>query len=85
MRSRGQATVELALGTLVMVTVLLYGIAFAEWGVAVQKVKGAAAFAISTAHGQRTHLFSNANVSAGDTFEPFDPSRAGDLYVKQSE
>jgi len=81
--ARGQAAVELALGLLVLVTVLLYGIAFAEWGVAVQKVKGAAAFAISTAHGQRTHLFSNANVGAGDTFQPFDAPRAGNRTAQR--
>jgi hypothetical protein len=79
MRARGQATLELALGTLVLVTVLLYGIAFAEWGVAVQKVKGAVAFAVSTAAGQRTHLFSNGNVASGNTYAPFAPARAGNL------
>ncbi len=84
MARRGQATVELALGTLVLVTVLMYGIAFAEWSVAVQKVKGAVAFAISTAHGQRTHLFSNGNVSSGDTFSPFDPRRAGDVALARN-
>jgi len=51
---RGQATVELALGLLVFVTVLLFGIHFAEVGWLSLKVQEAGAFAVWEATGRRT-------------------------------
>ena len=53
--ARGQATVELALGLLVFVTVLIFGIHFAEVGYLSTRVQQAAAFAVYDATGQRAH------------------------------
>jgi hypothetical protein len=74
---RGQATTELALGSLVFVTVLLYGIHFGEAGFAMLKAKEAAAFAMHAASGSRTHLFSLQKVTRFNTYSPFDPVAAG--------
>lgn len=56
---RGQATVEMALGTLVFVTILLVGIFFAEVGLLAQKVQEAANFAVWEATGRRVHDIEN--------------------------
>lgn len=74
---RGQATTELALGALVFVVVLLFGIYFGEVPVMMLKVKEAANFSATHATGQRTHLFSRAAIGSGDTFRPFDPAKVG--------
>lgn len=70
--SRGQATVELALGLLVFVTVLLFGIHFAEVGWLSLKVQEAGAWAMWEATGVKTQDLKahslvpfNATVSAG--------------------
>ncbi|MBK7862345.1 MAG: hypothetical protein IPJ65_27800 [Archangiaceae bacterium] len=73
---RGQATTELALGSLVFITVLLFGIHFSEAGFAMLKAKEAAAFSMHAASGQRTHLFNPQRVASGDTYGPFDPAAA---------
>lgn len=52
---RGQATVELALSMLVFVTVLAFGIHFAEISYLSMRVQQAAAFAIYDLTGQRAH------------------------------
>ncbi len=54
-RERGQATVELALGLMVFVVVLAFGIHFAEVGYLSTRVQQAAAFAVYDAIGQRAH------------------------------
>lgn len=74
---RGQATTELALSSLVFVTVLLFGIHFAEAGHAMLKTKEAAAFALTHASGERTHSFTLSNVTSGNTFAPFAPAASG--------
>lgn len=55
MNARGQAAVEMALGSLVFVTILLVGIFFAELGFLAQKVQEAANFAVWDATGRRVH------------------------------
>ncbi len=77
MNPRGQATTELALGALVFVVVLLFGIHFGEVPVLMLKVKEAANFSASHATGERTHLFSQAAILSGNTFKPFDPGKVG--------
>jgi hypothetical protein len=52
---RGQALVETALGSLVFVTILLFGIYFAEVGALTLKVQEAANFALWEATGHRMH------------------------------
>lgn len=54
---RGQATVELALGSLVFVSVLLFGVYFAEFGTLKLRVQQAAASALFDATGMRSHNF----------------------------
>lgn len=76
--ARGQATTELALGSLVFVVVLLFGIYFGEVPFMMLKVKEAANFAVTKATGQRTHSFSASNIAAATTFRPFDPRAAAD-------
>lgn len=62
---RGQATVELALGTLVFVTILVFGIHFAELGMMKLRVQQAAVAALWDTTGLRMHRFtSTANASA---------------------
>lgn len=77
MSRRGQGTTELALGSLVFVTVLLFGIHFAEVGFAMLKMKEAAQFGVAHAAGQRVHRFSFSNVTSGNPYQPFDPAAAG--------
>ncbi len=55
---RGQAVVELVLGTLVFVTILIFGIYFAEVGYLSAKVPQAAAFALYEGTGRRVHQYS---------------------------
>ncbi len=60
MRARGQATVELALGSVVFVGVLLIGIHMAEYAQLSLKVQDAEAFAVweATSHRAQAHLAS---------------------------
>ncbi|GEM_PF-702249 len=74
---RGQATTELALGSLVFVVVLMFGIYFGEVPVMMLKVKEAANYAVNHATGSRTHMFNAANINSAKTFEPFDPGQVG--------
>ncbi len=74
---RGQATTELALGSLVFVTVLLFGIYFGEVPVMMLKVKEAANFAMTHATGSRTHMFNAERIVAATPYEPFDPTKVG--------
>ena len=73
-RSRGQATTELALGSLVFVVVLLFGIHFGEVPVMMLKVKEAANYSVTHATGERTHLFTQAAVVSGATYAPYSPA-----------
>lgn len=74
---RGQATTELALGSLVFVVVLLFGIYFGEMPVMMLKAKEAANFAVTRATGERTHTFSTSAIASGNTYRPFDPAKVG--------
>lgn len=74
-RVRGQATVELALGSLVMITIIMFGIHFAEVGMLSLKVQEAAAWATWEASGRRV-LDLEANNTA-----PFDRIVAGAAAV----
>ena len=66
MSARGQATVELALGLLIFVTVLIFGIHFAEMGFLSLKVTEASASAIWDATAYQTHSkLPNSNPRAG--------------------
>lgn len=56
---RGQGTVELALATLVFVTILLAGIQFAEMGFLSLKVQEASNFALWTTTTRRVHFVGN--------------------------
>lgn len=69
--SRGQATLELALSALIVVTVLTLGIHLAEVAFASLKVQEAAAYATFEATGARVHRFSEPNVRAGKVHAPF--------------
>lgn len=60
---KGQATVELALGLLVFVTVLLFGIHFAEVGWLSLKVQEAGAWAIWESTGPRTQDLAGRNLN----------------------
>lgn len=80
-RGRGQATTELALGSLVFVVVLLFGIYFGEMPVMMLKVKEAANFAVTKATGERTHRFTVASIGSGNTYTPFDPPQIGAATV----
>ncbi|HEX4620157.1 MAG TPA: TadE family protein, partial [Myxococcaceae bacterium] len=62
---RGQATVEMALGSIVFVTLLMLGIYLAETSYLMLKVNEAASFAMSWGTGMRVHHFSGAT-------RPFD-------------
>ncbi|MBM4379519.1 MAG: pilus assembly protein [Deltaproteobacteria bacterium] len=68
---RGQASVEMALGLIVFVTILMFGIHFAETSYLGMRVSGAAQSAIFRATGQRAHEkgsnFSRASTVAGLT------------------
>jgi hypothetical protein len=74
MKARGQATTELALGSLVFVVVLLFGIHFGEVPVMMLKVKEAANYSVTHATGERTHLFNKAAILSGNTYSPFSPA-----------
>lgn len=64
MNARGQGVVEMSLGLLVFVTVLIFGIHFAEVGYLSLKASEAAAHATWDATGMRAHRFTGAaNVS----------------------
>jgi hypothetical protein len=66
---RGQAVVELALGTLVFVTILLFGIQFAEIGALKLRVQQAGNFALWNATAMRAHnLYSAAGYSQPPVF-----------------
>jgi hypothetical protein len=54
---RGQGTVELAIGLLVFVTVLIFGIHFAELSFLSLKTTEAASYAIWDSTGRRVHRF----------------------------
>lgn len=58
--ARGQGTVELAVGLLVFVTVLLFGIHFAEVGMMKLRVQQAATAALWDTTGVRMHRFNTA-------------------------
>jgi hypothetical protein len=75
MKLRGQATVELALGALVFVTILLLGIHFAEVGMLSVKVQEASAWAAWEASARRVQ-----NLATHDTF-PFDAILSGPTAV----
>jgi hypothetical protein len=77
MRSRGQSTVELALGSLVFVTLILFGVHFGELAVAMLKVKESAHFAAFDVAGHRTDNFDNAEIASGTTFNTFNPVPVG--------
>jgi len=68
---RGQASVELALGLIVFITIVSFGIHFAETSYLALRVSGAAQSAIFRATGQRTHEkgsdFTRASTVAGLT------------------
>lgn len=74
MTPRGQATTELALGSLLFVAVLLFGIHFGEVPVLMLKMKEASNYAITHATGERTHLFSRSAILSGNTYAPFSPA-----------
>ncbi len=75
--ARGQSTVELALGALVFVTVLLFGVHFGEVGVAMLKVKEAATFAAFDVAAHRTDGFTAGAIASGTTFSSFNPGPIG--------
>ena len=68
---RGQASVEMALGLIVFITILMFGIHFAETSYLGMRVSGAAQSAIFRATGQRAHEkgsdFTRASTVAGLT------------------
>lgn len=76
-RRNGQSTVELALGSLVFVTLLLFGVHFGELAVAMLKVKESAHFAAFDVAAHRTDDFDNAEIASGQTFNSFDPPPIG--------
>ena len=83
---RGQATTELALGSLVFVVVLLFGIYFGEVPVMMLKVKEAANFSVTRVTGERTHMFNTSNIAAATTFAPFDPAQvATDTFARYND
>lgn len=66
--ARGQATVELALGLLVFITVLVFGIHFAEVGMMKLRVQQAATAALWDTTGVRMHRFNTPGNSPPDFF-----------------
>jgi len=76
-KEHGQATVELALGSLVFVTLIMFGVHFGELGIAMLKVKEAEHFAAFDVAAHRTDAFNVADVSSGSTFALFDPPPVG--------
>ena len=73
---RGQAVVELALSMLVFITVLVFGIHFAEVSYLSVRVQEAAAFAIYDATGQRTHEKGNQRFNLSSTAPGLSTSEA---------
>ncbi|MBX7100067.1 MAG: hypothetical protein K1X89_20300 [Myxococcaceae bacterium] len=80
---RGQATVELALGSLVFVTLLLFGLFFAELPVVALKLKEATRFAAFEAAQGRHHQLSLANVNAGSASLGDDPLRRAEVEARR--
>ena len=73
---RGAGTLELALGSLLFVTVLLFGIHFAEVGFLSLKVQEAQAFGLWESTARRVHLFRASAVNGeGSPAEIYRPSR----------
>ncbi len=73
---RGAGTVELALGSLLFVTVLLFGLHFAEVGFLSLKVQEAQAFGLWESTARRVHLFRPGAVDgAGSPSDIYRPSR----------
>jgi hypothetical protein len=66
--TRGQATVELVLGLLVFVTVLLFGIHFAEVGMMKLRVQQAATAALWDTTGLRMHRFNTPTADKPDFY-----------------
>lgn len=79
-RSRGQATVELAVASVVFVVVLLVGIHFAELGQLSLKVQEAQAFAVWSAAGRRVQ---KREVSGSTDTTPFNRTIGGTSGVAQ--
>jgi hypothetical protein len=69
--------VELALGALVFVTVLMFGVHFGELSVAMLKVKESAHFAAFDVAAHRTDDFDVSDIVSGQTFGPFNPTPVG--------
>ncbi|MGA9525898.1 MAG: hypothetical protein WBV82_30845 [Myxococcaceae bacterium] len=74
---RGQAMVEMALGTLVFVTILIFGIYFAEVGYLSAKVPQAAAFALYEGTGRRVHQYSPSPQDVYGNVSDIDETAAG--------
>lgn len=66
-QARGQAAVEAALGTLVFVTVLVFGIHFAEIGYLSLKVTEAASFATWDATGRQHNRYAGGSLNSSAT------------------
>jgi hypothetical protein len=92
---RGQAVTELALGLLVFITILLFGIHFAEIGYLSVKVPQAGAHAMWEATGKRPQTITPRANKMTDVVEPsataaegrfanFDPARSGGGTVRLS-
>lgn len=71
---RGQASVELAVASGLFVTIVMGGVALAEFTTVTLRVKQAAAYAMHAATGQRTHNFASLGPAA---YAPFNPATAG--------
>lgn len=80
---RGQALVETALGVVLVVTILIFGIHFAEIGYLSLKVTEANNFALWDATGRQTHRYTETgelNSGPRSTAVSQAETRAGDLY-----
>lgn len=77
---QGQAVVELAIMSVMFVTVLLFGIYFAEVGYISQKVQEAAAYATFDASGRRVHDFDQPNLT-GNFNAVYRPYRSLNGYL----
>ena len=73
---RGQAMVEMSLGLLVFVTVLVFGIHFAEVSYLSIRVQQAAAYAVYDTTGQRTHEKGNKRFNLSATIPGLTSSEA---------
>lgn len=76
-RRRGQATVELAVGSLLVVMVLLFGIFFAEYFTLRLKAQEATRYAAFEAAMAPKHEITTANVSSGRAWLP--PAQSANL------